>query len=170
VDPQPVRRRSHGTDSRGVHHPELRRQTEPLLGKTIIQLDGREHALQRGLLTPSFREGVLKKRFTDLIQDSIDELIGAVAARGEADLVGEVVVHLPVRLMAGLLGLPTSDRDQFRCGTSASFRRRSISRVTRSGGRGTTARDSSMPPAAAITARRQAGTDLISTWRQPGRG
>ncbi len=89
-------------------------QTEPLLGKTIIQLDGREHALQRGLLTPSFREGILRERFTDLIGDAIDELTGAVASRGEADLVGDVVVQLPVRIMAGLLGLPAEDRDRFR--------------------------------------------------------
>jgi pulcherriminic acid synthase len=89
-------------------------QTEPLLGKTIIQLDGREHALQRGLLTPSFREGSIRERFSGLITGAIDELIGAVASRGEADLIGDVVVHLPVRIMAGLLGLPAHDRDRFR--------------------------------------------------------
>jgi cytochrome P450 len=89
-------------------------QTEPLLGKTIIQLDGREHALQRGLLTPSFREGSIRERFSDLISAAIDELTGAVASRGEADLIGDVVVHLPVRIMAGLLGLPAHDRDRFR--------------------------------------------------------
>src|SRR5262245_63455618 len=90
------------------------RQTEPLLGKTIIQLDGREHALHRGLLTPAFREVNLRERFTGLIERAIDELFGAVAGRGEADLVNDVVVHLPVRLMAGLLGLPADDRDRFR--------------------------------------------------------
>ncbi len=88
--------------------------TEPLLRRTQIQLDGREHALQRGLLTPSFRDNVLRERFTGLIVESIDDLLAAVEARGEADLVGDVVVHLPVRLMAGLLGLPAEDRDRFR--------------------------------------------------------
>jgi pulcherriminic acid synthase len=97
-------------------------QTEPLLGKTIIQLDGREHALQRGLLTPSFREGVLHERFTDLIHDAIDELTGAVASRGEAELIGDLVVHLPVRIMAGMLGLPLEDRDRFRVWYTALIR------------------------------------------------
>ena len=62
-------------------------QTEPLLGKTIIQLDGREHALQRGLLTPSFREGSIRERFSGLINDTIDELTGAGRdpRRGGAD-------------------------------------------------------------------------------------
>ena len=89
-------------------------QTEPLLGKTLIQLDGREHALQRGLLTPSFRAGSIRERFSGLIGDAIDELTAAVASRGEADLVGDLVVHLPVRIMAGLLGLPAQDRERFR--------------------------------------------------------
>jgi len=97
-------------------------QTEPLLGKTIIQLDGREHALQRGLLTPSFREGNIRERFSLLINDTIDELTGAVAARGEAELIGDVVVHLPVRIMAGLLGLPARDRERFRTWYTALIR------------------------------------------------
>jgi pulcherriminic acid synthase len=98
------------------------RQTEPLLGRTLIQLDGREHALHRGLLTPSFREGSIRERFAELIRDAIDELTGAVAERGEADLVGEVVVHLPVRIMASLLDLPAGDRDQFRVWYTALIR------------------------------------------------
>lgn len=89
-------------------------QTEPLLGRTLIQLEGREHSLQRGLLTPSFREGILGERFSALIGGAIDELTGAVASRGEADLIADVVVHLPVRIMAGMLGLPAQDRGRFR--------------------------------------------------------
>ncbi len=89
-------------------------QTEPLLGKTLVQLDGREHALHRGLLTPSFREGTIRERFSAVIGDTIDALTAAVAERGEADLVGDLVVHLPVRIMAGLLGLPEAGRDRFR--------------------------------------------------------
>ncbi len=42
-------------------------QTEPLLGKTLIQLDGREHALQRGLLTPAFSAVSIRERFSKLI-------------------------------------------------------------------------------------------------------
>lgn len=89
-------------------------QTEPLLGKTLIQLDGREHALQRGLLTPSFSAMTIRDRFSDLIGNTIDELIAAVAPQGTADLVADLVVHLPVRIMTGLLGLPAHDRDRFR--------------------------------------------------------
>jgi cytochrome P450 len=97
-------------------------QTEPLLGRTLVQLEGREHSLQRGLLTPSFREPGLRARFTGLIEDTIDELVNAVAPRGEADLVGDVLVHLPVRVMAGLLGLPAADGERFRTWYTALIR------------------------------------------------
>ena len=141
-------------------------QTEPLLGKTIIQLDGREHALQRGLLTPSFREGSIRERFSGLIGDAIDELIGAVASRGEADLVADLVVHLPVRIMAGMLGLPAHDRDRFRAWYTALIR----GALNLTGDpvvavAATTARDdldAYLRPL--IAARRERpGTDLIST-------
>jgi len=141
-------------------------QTEPLLGKTIIQLDGREHALQRGLLTPSFRDGSIRERFSDLIVRAIDELTGAVASRGEADLIGDVVVHLPVRIMAGLLGLPAQDRDRFRVWYTALIQ--GALNLTRDPGvahAATTARDqldAYLRPL--IIARREnPGTDLIST-------
>ncbi len=141
-------------------------QTEPLLGKTLIQLEGREHALQRGLLTPAFREGSIRERFSDLIHDAIDERIGTIASRGEADLIGDVVVHLPVRIMAGLLGLPAHDRDRFR-GWYTALIQAALNLTGDSGVAvaGTTARDeldAYLRPL--IAARREnSGTDLIST-------
>lgn len=141
-------------------------QTEPLLGKTIIQLDGREHALQRGLLTPSFREGVLQERFTDLIDDAIDELTGAVAARGEAELIGDLVVHLPVRIMAGMLGLPIQDRDQFRMWYTALIRGAlNFAGDPEVAVAATTARDELDDYLRPLIAARRAnpGTDLLST-------
>jgi len=141
-------------------------QTEPLLGKTIVQLDGREHALQRGLLTPSFREGSIRERFSDLIGDAIDELTGAVAPRGEADLIADFVVHLPVRIMAGLLGLPAADRDRFRAWYTALIRGAlNLTGDAAVAIAATTARDALdayLRPL--ITTRRERpGTDLIST-------
>jgi cytochrome P450 len=141
-------------------------QTEPLLGKTIIQLDGREHALQRGLLTPAFREGSIRERFSDLITDTIDELTGAVASRGEADLIADLVVHLPVRILAGLLGLPAHDRDRFRTWYTALIQGAlNLTGDPMVAVAATTARDeldAYLRPL--VAARRESpGTDLIST-------
>jgi len=141
-------------------------QTEPLLGKTIIQLDGREHALQRQLLTPSFREGSIQERFSGLILGAIDELTGAVAPRGEADLIGDVVVHLPVRIMAGLLGLPAHDRDRFREWYTALIRGAlnltGDPGVARAATRARDELDAYLRPLI-VTRREAPGADLIST-------
>jgi pulcherriminic acid synthase len=141
-------------------------QTEPLLGKTLIQLDGREHALHRGFLTPSFREGSLRERFTGLIGEAIDELTGAVASRGEADLLGDVVVHLPIRIMAGMLGLPDHDRDRFRAWYTALIRGAlNLTGDTEVARAATTARDDLDAYLRPLIAERRArpGADLLST-------
>jgi pulcherriminic acid synthase len=141
-------------------------QTEPLLGRTLVQLEGREHALQRGLLSPSFRERSLQERFAGLITEVIDERIGAVASRGEADLVADVVVHLPVRIMAGLLGLPADDRERFREWYTALIRGAlnlgGDPAVAAAGNRARDELDAYLRP---LIARRRAspGSDLLST-------
>jgi cytochrome P450 len=141
-------------------------QTEPLLGKTLIQLDGREHALQRGLLTPSFSAVSIRERFSDLIVSTIDELTAAVASNGRADLVGDLVVHLPVRMMAGLLGLPIDDRDRFRTWYTALIQGAlNLARDPAVAAAANTARDeldAYLRPLVG-TRRERPGTDLIST-------
>jgi pulcherriminic acid synthase len=141
-------------------------QTEPLLGRTLVQLDGREHSLQRGLLTPSFTERSIQERFSVLIHGAIDELTGAVAERGEADLIADLVVHLPVRIMAGLLGLPLADRDRFRTWYTALIQ--GALNLTRDPGiaaAGTKARDELDGYLRPLIVERRArpGSDLIST-------
>ena len=88
-------------------------QTEPLLGKTIVQLDGREHSIQRNLLQPSFRAGSIQTRWAPLIESTVRGLVDAFRHRGHADLMAEFVVQFPVRIMAGILGLPAADMDRF---------------------------------------------------------
>ena len=94
-------------------------QTEPLLGKTIIQLDGREHSIQRNLLQPSFRAGSIQTRFVPLIESTVRELVDGFRHRGEAELMADFVTQFPVRIMAGLLGLPVADHERFRAWYSA---------------------------------------------------
>jgi pulcherriminic acid synthase len=141
-------------------------QTEPLLGRTLVQLEGREHSFQRGLLTPTFSEASIRGRFATQITAAVDELIDAMAAGGEADLVGDLVVHLPVRIMAGLLGLPIDDRDRFRIWYTALIRAAlNLTRDPDVAAAGTAARDeldAYLRPL--IAARRESPrTDLLST-------
>ena len=89
-------------------------QTEPLLGKTIIQLDGKEHTRQRNLIAASFSATNVQTRYEALIRKTVDSLIEGFSHRGEAELIGEFVTQFPVRIMAGILGLPAEDLEQFR--------------------------------------------------------
>jgi cytochrome P450 len=89
-------------------------QTEPLLGKTIIQLDGKEHTRQRNLIAESFSAGNVRSRYEALITATVDESIDRFMARGKVELMSEFVTKFPVRIMAGILGLPAADLDRFR--------------------------------------------------------
>jgi cytochrome P450 len=89
-------------------------QTEPLLGKTLIQLEGRDHVRQRKLLANAFGASQVRMQFTGVITDCVDHLLAPLAARGQAELMQDFVTQFPVRIMARFLGLPEQDRDRFR--------------------------------------------------------
>ncbi|MBS0448760.1 MAG: cytochrome P450 [Proteobacteria bacterium] len=89
-------------------------QTEPLLGRTIIQLDGREHNAQRALLAPTFRGANIQARWQRTITSVVDGLIDGLKSRADPCLVRDYAAQLPVRMMAAILGLPAEDRERFR--------------------------------------------------------
>ena len=89
-------------------------QIEPLLGRTIVQLDGKEHAAQRNLIGPSFQAVNIRKRFLGLIDETARTLIDRFRKRGEVELIGEFVADFPVGILAGLLGLPPAEKGRFR--------------------------------------------------------
>ncbi len=89
-------------------------QIEPLLGRTIVQLDGKEHAAQRNLIGPSFQAVNIRKKFLGLIEETARTLIDRFRERGEVELIGEFVADFPVGILAGLLGLPPAEKGRFR--------------------------------------------------------
>jgi cytochrome P450 len=89
-------------------------QIEPLLGRTIVQLDGKEHTTQRNLIGPSFQAGNIRQKFLGLIEETARTLLDGFRARGEVELIGEFVAAYPVGILAGLLGLPASETGRFR--------------------------------------------------------
>jgi cytochrome P450 len=89
-------------------------QTEPLLGRTIIQLDGREHNIQRALLAPTFRGANIQQRWQATITAVVDALITGLKEQAEPCLVRDFAAQLPVRMMAAILGLPVEDSERFR--------------------------------------------------------
>jgi pulcherriminic acid synthase len=89
-------------------------QIEPLLGRTIVQLDGKEHSAQRNLIGPSLQAGNIRQKFLGLIEGTARALIDGFRQRGQVELVGEFVAAFPVGILAGLLGLPPSEKGRFR--------------------------------------------------------
>jgi len=90
------------------------RQIEPLLGRTIVQLDGKEHAAQRNLIAPSFQAVNIRRKFLGLIEETARTLIDGFRERGEVELIGEFVADFPVGILAGVLGLPPAEKGRFR--------------------------------------------------------
>ena len=81
--------------------------------RTIIQMDGKEHAAYRNIVAPSLRETELRAHWLRTIEDNARSLIDVFRNRGEVDLVGEFTSCYPINVTVDLLGLPQSDRGRF---------------------------------------------------------
>ncbi|GGT26043.1 cytochrome P450 [Streptomyces kurssanovii] len=88
-------------------------QLEPVHGKTIVQLGGREHAVRRALVAPAFRGSDLRDKFQPVIESNARELIDAFRHKGEVDLVDSFATRFPVNVIADMLGLDKADHDRF---------------------------------------------------------
>ncbi|MBU6532589.1 cytochrome P450 [Streptomyces mayonensis] len=88
-------------------------QIEPVHGRTILQLSGREHAVRRALVAPAFRGAELQDHFLPVIERNSRELIDAFRHTGRADLVADYATRFPVNVIADMLGLDKADHDRF---------------------------------------------------------
>src|SRR3954453_3365621 len=89
-------------------------QIEPLLGVTVVQLDGRDHARQRRLLSAPFRADRFRAAFAPLISEIADHLVQRFENAGSVELIGEFITPFSVRALATVVGLPQSDLALFR--------------------------------------------------------
>ena len=97
-------------------------QIEPLLGVTVVQLDGSEHARQRRLLAAPFRADRFLSVYGAAIGEIADGLIESFAKRGEIELVGDFITPFSVAALASVVGLPKSDLGLFRSWYTALLR------------------------------------------------
>lgn len=88
-------------------------QIEPVHGKTILQLSGREHAVRRALVAPAFRGKDLQEMFLPVIERNARELIDTFRDRGAVDLVDAFATRFPVNVIADMLGLDKGDHAKF---------------------------------------------------------
>ncbi|MFD8591078.1 cytochrome P450 [Streptomyces sp. NPDC059637] len=88
-------------------------QLEPVHGRTILQMSGREHSVRRALVAPAFRGSMLEEKFLPVIERNSRELIDAFRGAGSADLVADYATRFPVNVIADMLGLDKADHPKF---------------------------------------------------------
>ncbi|MBO3742988.1 cytochrome P450 [Actinoplanes flavus] len=89
-------------------------QLEPVHGRTILQMDGREHSIHRRLVTPAFKGSELTSKFVPVIRRNSRELLDAFRGDGEVELVDAFTTRFPINVIVDMLGLPRADHELFR--------------------------------------------------------
>jgi cytochrome P450 len=85
----------------------------PVMGTLILGMDGDEHRRYRSLVAQAFRPSALARWEEELIRPIINELLDDLAPKGRGDLVEDITSRYPVQVIAGVLGVPVSDHEQF---------------------------------------------------------
>jgi cytochrome P450 len=99
-------------------------QIEPVHGRTIINLEGKEHATHRRLLAPFFIRGglesfipAIEKVAHELADPWLDADLAAVRGgekeRCETDLIASFIHAYPMTVIEEMLGLPKADHESF---------------------------------------------------------
>lgn len=84
-----------------------------MLGNSILNMDAPEHFRYRSLIQQAFNKRAMQRWEDELIGRVVDEHIDTFADSGKADLVASLTFPFPVRVIAGLLGLPDRDLPEF---------------------------------------------------------
>jgi cytochrome P450 len=85
----------------------------PVMGRTLLELEGAEHRASRALVSPSFRTALLERWRSELVEVVVHELIDRFARRGRAELAREFTFAFPVQVIARIMGLPRQDYLRF---------------------------------------------------------
>jgi cytochrome P450 len=83
-----------------------------VLGRTVLEMDGREHGRYRALLQPAFVPKGLDG-LQPLLEGIVHELLDAIAREPRADLVAEFTERYPVQVSAHMLGIPRADHPRY---------------------------------------------------------
>jgi cytochrome P450 len=99
--------------SKNAAHSSVPVRAEEFFGGTMLGLDPPDHTRLRGLVAKAFtprRVEALRPR----VQRIADELLDEVAGRDVVDLIDALAFPLPIIVICELLGVPATDRANFR--------------------------------------------------------
>jgi cytochrome P450 len=85
----------------------------PVMGRTLLELEGADHRASRALVSPSFRAALLDRWRTELVEVVVHELIDIIAPHGRAELARDFTFAFPVQVIARIMGLPRQDYPRF---------------------------------------------------------
>jgi len=83
-----------------------------VMGRTLIEMDGKEHTRHRMLVQQVFAPKNLE-RLEPVFEKMVHEIIDGFATRPAAELVADFTDRFPVQVMAHMVGIPRKDYPQF---------------------------------------------------------
>lgn len=99
-----------GSSAHVYPHADFGEEVNP---GSIIQLDGKEHARLRRMVIGEFtvrRAEAMRTYIQELVESHLDAML---ARPGEADLVRDFALPIPMLVVCELLGVPYADRERF---------------------------------------------------------
>ena len=84
-----------------------------VMGRTILEMEGKEHVRFRNIISPFFSPRAMKAETADLVSGVVNRLIDDFAGAGEADLVQQFTFSFPMEVMANIIGIPVDDYHAF---------------------------------------------------------
>jgi cytochrome P450 len=85
----------------------------PLQGPTILEMQEPEHHVYRKLHEFAFARSSMRRWEAELVRPLVERSVNRLREAKRADLVEEVFMPIPVRVIAALIGLPEADIPQF---------------------------------------------------------
>jgi cytochrome P450 len=85
-----------------------------VMGRTILEMDGKEHTRHRNIISAAFVPKALQTDLPPVIAKIAHEMIDGCARDGRADLVAQFTRTFPLRVIAHLIGVPIADYETFK--------------------------------------------------------
>lgn len=85
----------------------------PLQGPTILEMQEPEHQVYRRLHEFAFARSSMRRWEAELVGPLVERTVDRIREAKRADLVEQVFMPIPVRVIAALLGLPEADIAEF---------------------------------------------------------
>ncbi len=84
-----------------------------VMGRTIIEMDGKEHTRTRNIVSTFFVPKTIREKLPPVVDATAHSMIDAFANDGRADLVTRFTTTFPLRIVAGIIGIPIADYEAF---------------------------------------------------------